>query len=118
MRVDPHLIEPVGLWKEFVKRGFIGHPKEDEDGAGDADGKSGYIDKGVKSAFQEVSEGDKEIVLEHAAEGLCLLSTCRFGKGIIDGLKNFQCKRLTLTARVASSVGFSMECVVVGDKKN
>jgi hypothetical protein len=34
------------------------------------------------------------------------LSTCPFGKGIKDGLKNFQCKRLTLTARVASAGGF------------
>src|SRR6185503_18473839 len=48
-----------------IVRKLISHPKPDEEGDGHADGKTEDIDEGIGSAFQEVTPGDLEIVLEH-----------------------------------------------------
>jgi hypothetical protein len=57
--------EAIGFGNKFIKGGFIGHPKEDENAASDANGKPGNINERIESAFKKISDSNEEVISEH-----------------------------------------------------
>jgi hypothetical protein len=58
---------------EFIKRRFIKHPKQDQDGAGDSNRQAGYIYKRVESVLPKVADAYQKVVLQHGKSfNLCL----------------------------------------------
>src|SRR5678815_2660806 len=65
LRLYPYLVKPVGFGMKLIKRGFIGYPQQNQNAAGNANGKARYINKGVKTIFEEVANGYQKIISKH-----------------------------------------------------
>ena len=94
MRIYPHLVKAVGFGMKFIEWGLIGYPEDDENGAGNADGETGYINKRVEAIFPEVSEGDDQIVFKHG-RWFISIGYFVFWKSYRDDEKYSTTKRLT-----------------------
>ncbi len=55
---------------------FIKNPQQNENAAGDANGKPGDINEGIKSVFAQVPNGDQEVVFEHSTSLIISLYSC------------------------------------------